>query len=414
MNRSIRELLGKEFSKARAVSPEADALFYYFYNGDHHFTSPEALGAKWRELENVTLDSDRLIDLLYTTKRHLQADKFYNTYLHYTRVIASNWECWEKPMRNKLTQLSPKDLCTAVMAPASLRILPSETYLEEWFAAAGEKISTFNAQDLTNLMYASAALRKAPPEKLLQQWAERFEIQSRHFNTQDIANSLWAVAALHAKTDNPLYHALFSAMKDKRSFVGHTLPDAHQKQIHDSYLWFDEPPPVSNVNRDGTKSIAEKSMVSRLRAIGFHIDTYDHPIPVLQRAIDFRLKARGKWMSFEIDGPQHFLHSTQTNGYVSNGRTLFRTALCRKLAPNEIIVRLPFDLADDWIKNTAKRQHEIMNFITDEVLAMGAGAYKVKYVDDVMVVDPMLLETSPRMLNRAYTPSADKPAPLYA
>ncbi len=419
MNRSIRDLLRdyKEVAAPLRAPPapskfpsrktdknhdRAQSLYNYFSRGVKNFTTPDGFLKQWQRLPHFVFTGTELVDMIQGAKQCLKSKDISFEKNKFVRIMADHWALWEEPMLGKLNGLQPKELSAAILAPATLRILPGEAYLHSWFTAATNKISSFKPHDLSSSLYACAVLRKSPPNDFLTEWMTAFEKSSHNFTSQNLSNSLWAAAALHAKTGNPLFESLFAMVSDRLEERQPLILEVPaQKQIHDSYLWFDRDRITENPMQSEKESRYERDILTRLRIIRYNVDGHIHPIPILRQAIDFTLNTGKKRVHFEVDGPSHFLFSTQSDRHIMDGKTLFRSALCRKLAPHDTIVRLHFAVMDDWLTANAAYQRRMLDSILKEVSAMGAGAYKVKYHGSTVVVDPMLIETSPRFLQRA-------------
>lgn len=409
MNRSVKELLLRA-NAATIVQPslaaQQDTLFYYFFHGDKYFAGPVAFAKEWQKIPDFDFNSKQLSNIVQKTKLHIAARSDRDRYI---TVMAARWSAWENSAIRQMRFADPQSLSMQMLAAADFGIIPGQAYRAAWLERAQQTAHLCGPQHVANILYGCAVLTMPLSEHVMDILQKRARVLLGSFNEQDITNIAWACAALHAITGNDVYERLFETIEPRIPSL--TLSDVrNQKQIHDTTLWFKDEPVVDNVNKDQQRHDKEMhpyelKIVKRLRAIGFDVQRDVNPIPRLKQAVDYRITRRGLFYDFEVDGPTHFLTSSEDGCYYTNGPTLFRSALCKKEAPNNTIIRLPFTLIDHWLDlKAAPQQRELMVDIIDEARQMGPGAYTAAIDEQTLIVDPLL----PNLM--VTEPLAHKPA----
>lgn len=302
-----------------------------------------------------------------------------------------------------------QDLSVSLISAADLLIRPGDRFMDIWFERALACAPRFDAQAWSNSALACAKLGIVPPND----WAVslRNNIQSVIDSpySQNGDNTAYAMAALHAISDEKIYRDIYQLLKPAMVTLSNNKSQLGQR--HRGALWFDGQSTDLTFLLDDCTSPAEEAFVRRLLHLGYTIKAHENPIAALPGAIDFCLYHKGHRLLMEMDGYPHFLHDTQSGQLTIEGLTLFSTALCHKMAPESIIVRIPYTFDDYWMehKNNPLYQRAMMSFIADEAISMGPGAYIVSMANDELEIVPMPIAA---MDNHSYhqTPVAAAPS----
>lgn len=369
-----------------------ERLFYYFYRGDGQFTTPESLAREWKRIPDFNFSAKQLGLILRKTRTHLELECFEDDRKAFMATIAENWEHWEAPARKLLAGFIPANLSQSLSTISTLRLLPSDRFIARWFEQAESQIEGFDHVDLNSSLYGCACLGLVPPESFLKLWLREFEEKKSSFEMRHLANSSWSIAALDSLYKDPLHEAIFRAVAGGIKNSGDlSRSRSNQKQIHDSYIWFTGQSPVANPLQTEDKSSLERQIIRRLDELGYDTFTQDKPIKGLNQAIDFSVShTGGQRILVEIDGPTHFLFAPAEGVSVFSGKTIFRSALCHKLSPHSIIVRMPSGSAESWLalRQPKPQRAAIDNFI-GQTLARGGGVYTANLNNGEFEIDDM-------------------------
>jgi hypothetical protein len=279
-------------------------LFFYFFQLDKK--DLQDFKKNWKELEKYRFQRPQTsAQILQKTAKHLQGYKGkdnpdYNACLKY---LNAHMGIWETQALEKIDQFNPQGLANSLWAYASLGIEPRAEFAQAWETQALEKIDQFNPQDL--------------------------------------ANSLWSCAVLHSITEDEQYKNLYNITSKHISGVDLSCNEI-KKQMHDAQFWFEGKTLFQNPERQERKSNFERQARTLFEDVYDGVKDSDGALrKIFKKAGDFDVIDKTS-VTYEIDGPTHYVRNWKTGEVRLNGATRFRSAILNKSAPQNLIVRLGY------------------------------------------------------------------------
>ena len=200
----------------------------------------------------------------------------------------------------------------------------------------------------------------------------------------------WSLAALDSIFPDQQYRHIGQLLKHPCQKTSFTQPWTRQ-QYRDASFWFEWEPVEKKRSGSEITSRAEKNLTRFFNDAGYETVKIDNIVPIFNKAVDFSVvdpeHKNNAAIHIELDGPQHYINRRQEqNNYTElNGRTIFRSALINKSAPDETIIRIPYNISEIMIDRkgahfSAHRQQrkELAHWFMTQSRALKPGIYHLQ------------------------------------
>jgi|GEM_PF-5929992 len=194
----------------------------------------------------------------------------------------------------------------------------------------------------TNILWGFASLGHVPDTRLIKTIIDHLQNKPEFYDDTHYARSLYALVLLDSVSKGTIRkkHGLNFEKEIKARKFDHP---AEQKMIHDSCLWLDISHDTSPGEESDKHSAIETQLTSAFNKAGIpaKMQSTHNEVDEIGHTVDIALRYNEQIVHVEFDGPWHF-NRELVNNYIPilNGSTIFQTALMRKIAPDQGIIRI--------------------------------------------------------------------------
>lgn len=340
---SHKEAVRDDYSGPRLRSSHEVDIYSYFRNlEDRDITK---FGKMWGQIRSCNFSGKHLSGILDSIAAYSDctADDAYPEKSNYLNIIKNRFSVWEN--------------------------------------AALHRNPDFLAIQQVQVLVALAKLGICPSEEFMKQWHREARCNRSYFGIPAVTKSCWSLAIMDSINPHSVFRAIYN---DIRSWLPEK--DIHstglKKQLFDADFWFTGSSTVENPkNRRSHISGSEMGLQRIFTQAHMDIPHTRGPVlPTLPQAVDFVVEKDNQRMLVELDGPSHFLRASgpdpSRRQFPYNGQTLFRSALIQRLAPEERLLRIDYDICNTVIKSSSDCRHAFCARLFHAAVNQEPGVYR--------------------------------------
>lgn len=344
------------FNYVRSVRDEIDSLRFFFL--DKQAASLSALGENFSQAIKI---SDRWYDhalIFYHATMNAEREVYGSRTREAAEIIRDSLRDWaDKAISLRGLPSQSWIIPQTLRAFAILGVRPPASYLDMCEQATLRDLKRYNAKDLRYWIQASAILAINPGENIrrvvcdrLETHALKMDSRNLHHLARDMAIFDAVMMAREGRSCAYLkeaFNGIFSHPAVRREVEG-AVGRENTRKIFEAALWFsgEKEGRCRDFKEDPERSsLLEMRVSEEFRKAGARV-LPPQRVPGSANHIDLSLCFNDRSFHVEVDGPGHFVRSTNGQIVTLDGPTVFQTLLNGRKFPDDRLIRLPYTLWD--------------------------------------------------------------------
>lgn len=355
-------------------------LIDYFFRVDDESRPVTELNHNLDAVLKEKLNMKELALVLFHSALHGSDRGVYGEQKIARRVIENHIQGWTDKVLRQQEGHTAYTLSHMLLAFSILKMRPPERLVKFLEPKITQAVSEMHAKDMRDTLKSLATLGMPLDKGFFKAVQDRIPQIKHEFNGYDLYEVFHSLSILdavgenlHGKRRAPLGNIFSPLLSDPqvRQKLVENDDEKTRRMLLDSVFWFKGQTPLTYTPENGDASLFETDVAAAFKHAGANLHPSE-PHPVTKHRIDLKAAFGATSFAVECDGPDHFVRCVDSHNSVLNGNTIFQTALMARRDPDQLLIRLPYDVFYQNMDN-----HEMWQYLMIELEDVGTGNYIV-------------------------------------